>query len=118
MTFFYALLGDSLLFTAIAWFAGYGALGPAMGLRLTVAAKLRLFAEVFALTAVLLFIAISLDRFAGWAQQPPWPGSPPPHRIVALGIVLTAGFYLTRRRAKALALTPAGATQSADEAAP
>ena len=37
MTFFYALLGDSLLFTAIAWFAGYGALGPAMGLRLTVA---------------------------------------------------------------------------------
>ena len=106
MTFFYALLGDSLLFTAIAWFAGYGALGPVMGLRLTVGAKLRLFAEVFALTLVLLSIVISLDRLTGWAEQPPWPGSPPPHRLVALGIVLAAGFWLTRRRAKTLAQTP------------
>ena len=113
MTFFYALLGDSLLFTAIAWFAGYGAFGPVTGLRLTVGRKLQLFGEVFALTLVLLSIAIALDRLTGWAQVPPWPGSPPPHRLVALGLVLAAGFWLTRRRAKALAQTPP-ATGSGD----
>lgn len=106
MTVFYTLVGDALLLAAIAWFAGYGAPGPISGLRLDVAAKLRLFGEVFALTLVLLYLLITADRLLGWADAPPFAGSPPPHRLVAVGVLLTAGFYYTRRRARALARAP------------
>ena len=102
MTFFYALLGDSLLFTALIWFAGYGATGPASGLRLTGKAKLRLFGEVFAITIALLYLFVTLNQLLGWAAQPPWPGSPPPHRLVAIAVLLTVGYLYTRRRARAL----------------
>jgi hypothetical protein len=102
MNLLLALLGDALLFGALIWFAGYGALGPATGLRLSLAAKLRLFAEVVALSAVLLYLFIVADRAMGWVSAPPWPGSPPPHRLVALGILFTLGFLYTRRRAQAL----------------
>ncbi|MFT5449671.1 MAG: hypothetical protein ACI9DC_004868 [Gammaproteobacteria bacterium] len=102
MILFYTLLGDALLFTALIWFAGYGGTGPLTGLRLTAMAKLRLFGEVFAMTFALLYLFIMMDQLLGWAAQPPWPGSPSPHRLIALGLLLTAGFYYTRRRSRAL----------------
>ena len=102
MTFFFTLVGDSLMFSAIIWFSGYGALGPVTGLRLAGKAKLRLFAEVFAITIALLFVFISMDQLLGWVDQPPWPGTPHPHRLLALAVLLTAGFVYTRRRARAL----------------
>lgn len=103
MNFFHALLGDALLFAALAWFAGYGAPGPVSGLRLAVSAKLRLFGEVFVITLILLYLMIRLDGLLGWADEPPWPGSPAPHRLVAIGVLLTVGFYYVRRRSRALA---------------
>lgn len=109
MQFLFKLLGDALLFTALSWFAGYGALGPAMGLRLTLGAKLRLFAEVFAITIALLYVFITLDGILGWAETPPWPGSPAPHRLIALAALLTVGFLYTRRRSRALGAAPTGA---------
>lgn len=111
MNLLLALLGDALLFGALIWFAGYGALGPATGLRLSIGAKLRLFAEVVALSAALLYLFIVVDQAMGWVSDPPWPGSPPPHRLVALGILLTLGFYYTRRRASALHARTAATSQ-------
>lgn len=102
MILFYTLLGDALLFSALIWFAGYGGIGPLTGLRLTAMAKLRLFGEVFALTFALLYLFIIADQLLGWAEQPPWPGNPSPHRLIALGLLLTAGFYYTRRRSRTL----------------
>ena len=102
MILFYTLLGDALLFSALIWSAGYGGTGPLTGLRLTAMAKLRLFGEVFTMTFALLYLFIMLDQLLGWAAQPPWPGSPSPHRLIALGLLLTAGFYYTRRRSQAL----------------
>jgi hypothetical protein len=102
MEFFFTLLGDALLFASLCWFAGYGALGPATGIRLGATAKLRLFGEVLALTAALLYLFIATDRLLGWVADPPWPGTPPPHRLVALAALLTVGFLYTRRRARAL----------------
>lgn len=102
MTFFYTLVGDSLLFTALIWFSGYGAVGPATGLRLGAKAKLRLFGEVFMITIASLYLFITMDQLLGWAVQPPWPGSPAPHRLVAIAALLTVGFLYTRRRARAL----------------
>jgi hypothetical protein len=101
-SFFFAVVGDALLFAALAWFAGYGALGPAIGLRLTVAQKLRLFAEVFALTALILTLFINVDSLLGWDRNPPWPGSPPPPRLVAIAALLAAGFLYARRRSRAM----------------
>jgi hypothetical protein len=101
-SFFFAVVGDALLFAALAWFAGYGALGPAMGMRLTVSQKLRLFAEVFALTALVLVLFINVDALLGWDRNPPWPGSPPPHRLVAIAALLSAGFLYARRRSRAM----------------
>jgi hypothetical protein len=101
-SFFFAVVGDALLFAALAWFAGYGALGPAIGLRLTTGQKLRLFGEVFALTALILVLFINVDMLLGWDRQPPWPGSPPPHRLAALAALLTAGFLYARRRSRAM----------------
>jgi len=114
MQFLFQLLGDALLFTALSWFAGYGALGPAMGLRLTLSAKLRLFAEVFAITSAALYVFITLDGIMGWVETPPWPGSPAPHRLVAIAALLTVGFLYTRRRSQALGAPPAG-TQPDDD---
>lgn len=107
MNFFYALIGDALLFAALAWFAGYGALGPVTGLRLAAASKLRLFGEVFLITLPLLYVLISLDRLLGWATAPPLEGSPPPHRLIAIGVLVTVGFLYARRRSRALAEPPA-----------
>jgi hypothetical protein len=94
------------LFAALAWFAGYGALGPATGVRLAMGAKLRLFGEVFVITAVLLYLSIVTERLMGWDAHPPWPGSPAPHRLLALGALLTVGFLYTRRRAGVLSGAP------------
>ena len=101
MTFLYTLIGDALLLTALSWFAGYGGPGPVTGIRLTGKAKMRLFGEVFAITLALLYLFISLDQALGWAAQAPWPGSPAPHRLVAMGVLLSVGFVHTRRRARA-----------------
>ena len=114
MHFVFSLLGDALLFAALSWFAGYGALGPAMGLRLSVSAKLRLFAEVLAITIVLLYLFITVDGVMGWVKEPPWPGSPAPHRLLAIAALLTVGFLYTRRRSQALGAPPAG-TQPNDD---
>lgn len=102
MTFFYTLLGDSLLFASIIWFSGYGATGPVTGIRLTIPAKLQLFGEVFVITMVMMYVVITIDQLTGWATQPPWPGDPSPHRLAALGVVLIVGFFYTRRRAAAM----------------
>ena len=102
MNFFYALLGDALLFSALAWFAGYGALGPATGLRLGGRAKLRLFAEVFVLTISALYLFITLDQIFGLGTQAPRSSEPQVQRLLAIGAVLTVGFLYTRRRARAL----------------
>jgi hypothetical protein len=115
MILFYTLLGDALLFSALIWFAGYGGTGPLTGLRLTAMAKLRLFAEVLAITFVLLYLFITVDQILGWAVQPPWPGNPSPHRLIALGALLTAGFYYTRKRSRALHVPlPASDSQPSD----
>lgn len=103
MNFFYALLGDAMLFAAVAWFTGYGALGPVMGLRLAVAAKLRLFGEVFLITLPLLYVLIRLDDLLGWATDPPMEGSPAPHRLLGIGVLLVVGHIYTRRRSQSLA---------------
>lgn len=102
MTFFYTLLGDSLMLSSFIWFAGYGGPGPIAGLRLGGKAKLRLFAEVFAITIALLYLFITMDGLLGWSEQPPWPGTPTPHRIAALAVLGTIGFVFTRRRARSL----------------
>lgn len=112
-----ALLGDALLFGALIWFAGYGAMGPAIGLRLALSAKLRLFAEAVALSALALYLFIRIDQAMGWVDAPPWSGSPPPHRLVALGLLITLGFLYTRRRARALHVAREGASDS-DAASP
>lgn len=116
MTLLFSLLGDALLFGALSWFAGYGALGPATGLRLSIGAKLRLFGEVVAISAALLYVFFVIDRVMGWIADPPWPGSPAPHRLVALAILLTIGYLYTRRRAHALHAREA--PPAADEAPP
>jgi len=101
-TFLFAVAGDALLFAALSWFAGYGAIGPALGLRLTVAQKMRLFAEVLAITFAALLLFIGVDQLLGWDAQPPWPGSPAPHRLLAIGALLSVGFLYSRRRSRAM----------------
>lgn len=116
MNLLYSLLGDALLFGALSWFAGYGALGPATGMRLSIGAKLRLLGEAVAISGVLLYVMFVIDRAMGWIADPPWPGSPAPHRLVGLAILLTIGFVYTRRRANALHAREAA--PSADDAPP
>ena len=102
LPFILALASDALMFAALAWFAGYGALGPATGLRLSFAQKMKLFAEVLAITFFVLLLFIGVDSLLGWDRQPPWPGQPAPHRLVAIGALLTVGFLYTRRRSRAM----------------
>jgi membrane peptidoglycan carboxypeptidase len=101
MTYLYTLIGDAMMLASLSWFAGYGGTGPITGIRLTLKAKLRLFAEVFAITIALLYLFIEIDQALGWATHAPWPGSPAPHRLIAIGVLLTAGFLHARRRARA-----------------
>jgi hypothetical protein len=111
---FYTLIGDALLLASLSWFAGYGGSGPLTGIRLTAKAKLRLFVEVFAITITLLYLLITMDQLLGWATQPPWSGSPAPHRLVAMGVLLIVGFVHARRRARAWHQDLREATQPAD----
>ena len=116
MTFFYTLFGDAILFAAIIWFAGYGGTGPATGIRLGMKNKARLYGEVFVITIALLCLVMTGDRLLGSTSAASITAESSTYRLIAMAAILTAGFYYTRRRAKALHEPLEGEVHGADAA--
>jgi hypothetical protein len=102
MAFFYTLISDSMVFAALSWFSGYGALGPATGIRLSFKNKARLYGEVFCITLAMLYLVLMADRMMGAEIGTSIMTQPDTYRLVAMAAVITAGYWYTKRRARAM----------------